>query len=78
MPQSSALTKKQVHALATRMVGVCREMNATGINQGLSGNLSVRCEDGFLITPTSTAYDVMTPEHIVHCDREGRVISGGR
>ena len=78
MLQASASTTKQVHALATRMVATCREMNATGLNQGISGNLSVRCDDGFLITPTSTAYDAMTPEDIVHCDREGRVISGGR
>lgn len=40
-------------ALRLEMVETCRRMNATGLNQGTSGNLSVRSRDGFLITPTS-------------------------
>jgi len=41
-------------------------MNALGINQGKSGNLSVRTEPGgFLVTPSGLAYDAMEPEDIV-------------
>lgn len=41
------------------------KMNALGINQGKAGNVSVRCDDGFLITPTGIAYDETLPSHIV-------------
>lgn len=47
------------------MVATCREMNAIGLNQGTSGNLSHRIEGGMLITPTSLPYDRMGPEDIV-------------
>ena len=33
--------------LRERMVETCRLMNATGINQGTSGNLSARSGEGF-------------------------------
>ena len=42
----------------------CRTMNATGLNQGTSGNISVRFGDHMLITPTSIPYDEMTPDMI--------------
>ena len=42
----------------------CRELNASGINQGTSGNISVRFEDQMLISPSATPYDAMTPETI--------------
>ena len=57
--------------LRERMVETCRKMNATGINQGTSGNLSARCGEGFLITPSSLPYDDMCPEDLVEMDFEG-------
>ena len=57
--------------LRERMVETCRQMNATGINQGTSGNLSVRSGDGFLITPSSLPYDQMQLEDLVEMDFEG-------
>lgn len=59
------------HDLRDRMVQTCRAMNASGINAGTSGNLSVRFGDGMLITPSSLAYDVMTPEDIVFMAADG-------
>lgn len=53
------------------MIRICCEMNRIGVNQGTSGNLSVRVPDGFLITPTSLAYDKMTPEDIVEMRFDG-------
>ena len=53
------------------IIDACRRMNALGINQGTSGNISVRHGDGLLITPTSTPYDAMTPEQIVFMDMDG-------
>jgi len=53
------------------IIDACRRMNALGINQGTSGNISVRHGDGLLITPTSTPYDDMTPEQIVFMEMDG-------
>ena len=38
------------------IIDACRRMNALGINQGTSGNISVRHGDGLLITPTSSVF----------------------
>ncbi|MCK1475592.1 L-fuculose-phosphate aldolase [Bradyrhizobium sp. 197] len=53
------------------IIGACRRMNALGINQGTSGNISVRHVDGLLITPTSVPYDAMTPDQIVFMGMDG-------
>ncbi len=39
-------------------------MNALGINQGTSGNISVRSGGDMLITPSATPYETMTPDQI--------------
>lgn len=53
------------------MVATCRRMNASGINQGTSGNISIRNPQGFLITPTSLPYDRMEPEDLVQMRFDG-------
>ena len=60
------------------IIDACRRMNALGINQGTSGNISVRDGDGLLITPTSVPYDAMTPEQIVFMDMNGAFMEGHR
>lgn len=52
-------------SLREEMVATCRRMNASGVNQGTSGNLSVRCGDGILITPSSLPYDQMEADDLV-------------
>lgn len=46
------------------VIDACLQMNASGLNQGTSGNISVRDGARMLITPSATAYDAMTPEMI--------------
>jgi L-fuculose-phosphate aldolase len=53
------------------MIATCRRMNASGLNQGTSGNLSVRVEDGFLLTPTGMDYDALVPEDLVRVRFDG-------
>ena len=60
--------------LRGHMIETCLKMNAHGINQGTSGNLSVRYGDGFLITPSSTPYDQISPEDIVQMDWDGTYV----
>jgi L-fuculose-phosphate aldolase len=52
-------------ALREAMIATARRMNASGLNQGTSGNLSQRVEDGFLLTPTGMDYDSLEPEDLV-------------
>lgn len=47
------------------IIDACLRMNALGINQGTSGNISVREGEGMLVTPTSMPYESMRPEDIV-------------
>lgn len=54
------------------IISAGRRMNASGINQGTSGNLSHRVESGFLVTPTGMEYDVLRPEDIVLMRFDGR------
>jgi L-fuculose-phosphate aldolase len=53
------------------IIDACLRMNALGINQGTSGNISIRHGEGLLITPTSTPYETMRPEQIVHMGFDG-------
>lgn len=57
--------------LRVELIETCRRMNETGINQGTSGNVSVRAPEGFLITPSGIPYETMTPEQVVLMDLEG-------
>ncbi|WP_375773927.1 class II aldolase/adducin family protein [Archangium gephyra] len=53
------------------MILTARRMNASGLNQGTSGNLSQRVEDGFLLTPTGMDYDTLVPEDLVLMRMDG-------
>jgi L-fuculose-phosphate aldolase len=53
------------------IIDACLRMNALGINQGTSGNISLRHEGGLLITPTSVPYETMRPEQIVYMNLDG-------
>jgi L-fuculose-phosphate aldolase len=56
---------------ATRVLATARTMNACGINRGSAGNVSVRCEGGFIITPTGMAYDDCTAADMAKVGADG-------
>jgi L-fuculose-phosphate aldolase len=58
--------------LRQAVIDTCLRMNEEGINQGTSGNVSVRMADGLLITPTSLPYDQMGPADLVALDLGGQ------
>ncbi|HEU0222875.1 MAG TPA: class II aldolase/adducin family protein [Paracoccaceae bacterium] len=64
--------RKAEKALRAEIVTRCREMNAAGINQGTSGNISARFGDRMLITPSAIPYDAMEPEMIAAIPLETR------
>jgi L-fuculose-phosphate aldolase len=62
---------KDERALRADIVAKARWMNAAGLNQGTSGNISARYKDVLLITPSATPYDAMTPETIAAMPLDG-------
>ncbi|MDF1748651.1 MAG: class II aldolase/adducin family protein, partial [Alphaproteobacteria bacterium] len=52
-------------ALSRGIIDTCKAMNASGINQGKSGNVSARFGSGMLITPSGVSYDSLKPMDIV-------------
>lgn len=56
---------------AARVLATARAMNASGINRGSAGNVSVRCAGGFIITPTGMAYDACTAQDMVKVEADG-------
>ncbi len=52
---------KAERELRREIVACCREMNASGINQGTSGNVSARLGDTMLISPSAVPYDALEP-----------------
>ena len=59
-------------SLRKAVVAAARRLGPLGINQGTSGNVSVRAGDGLLVTPSGIPYDELTPGQIVWMDPEGR------
>lgn len=53
------------------IVEACLRMEKAGLNQGTSGNVSVRHGEGFLVTPSSLPYDRMTPDDVVAMGWDG-------
>lgn len=53
------------------IIDACLELNALGLNQGTSGNVSVRYEDRMLISPSATPYHRTTPDMIASLDLSG-------
>jgi L-fuculose-phosphate aldolase len=58
-------------AVRRSIVDACRQMNVLGLNQGTSGNISVRWRDGLLITPSGLPYERMTRADIVPMNLDG-------
>jgi L-fuculose-phosphate aldolase len=57
--------------LAAQVLATARAMNASGINRGSAGNVSARCDEGFLITPTGMAYDACTADDMATVGADG-------
>ena len=60
------------------LIDAALRMQALGLNQGTSGNLSLRIASGLLITPSGLAYDVLQPADIVAMAPDGTVEPGQR
>ena len=58
--------------LRRALVATARKTSHLGLNRGTSGNVSVRCRGGFLVTPSGFPYDAMRPQDVVAMTLDGR------
>ena len=65
-------------ALRESMLHGMRRLAALGLNRGTSGNLSVCCASGFLVTPTGVAPEELQAQAMVAMDLSGRVLGPGK
>jgi len=60
---------------------ICRfglSIFARGLTFGSSGNISVRLDDGWLMTPTGATLGTLDPARLAKLDRDGRHVSGDK
>ncbi len=58
-------------ALRESLLGTVRKMAELALNKGTSGNCSVRCRDGFLVTPSGMSVEQMTAAGMVYMQLDG-------
>lgn len=58
-------------SLRLELIETCRAMNRLNINSGTAGNVSVRTDEGFLISPTGIEYEKLRPDNIVVMRMDG-------
>ena len=58
---------------------ICRfgtSLHQRGLTAGSSGNISVRIDDGWLLTPTNSSLGALDPARLAKLDWSGRLLSG--
>ena len=69
----------KLEQLRKTVVRGAQEIYSKGLVEDGEGNVSVRInKNEILVTPTSTKYNMLSPELIVHMDLEGNVIGSGK
>nr|GAJ33942.1 hypothetical aldolase class II protein HI1012 [Bradyrhizobium sp. DOA9] len=53
-----------------------RSLFERGLTPGSSGNISVRLDDGWLVTPTNASLGFLDPAKLSRLDQQGRLVSG--
>ena len=59
------------YSLRKEIVATCLAMERNGINQGTSGNVSARWQEGLLVTPSGLPYETMSPDEIIYLEMDG-------
>jgi L-fuculose-phosphate aldolase len=60
------------------LLAAARKLAAQGMMPGTSGNVSVRVDEGLLITPSGVPYDLLEPAGLVELDADGVPLGHGR
>jgi 3-dehydro-4-phosphotetronate decarboxylase len=64
--------------LRERIVEIGRSLYRRGLSPGSSGNISVRLEDGWLLTPTNSCLGELDPAGLSKLDWNGNLVSGDK
>lgn len=59
------------------MVDAARRLVALGLNCGTAGNIGVRLENSFLVTPSGVAAEHLSADRMVKLDYSGTVVGAG-
>lgn len=62
--------------LREKISRIAKSIFDRGLTAGSSGNLSVRCKDGWLMTPTGSTFSDLDPTKISLLDSKGNLLSG--
>lgn len=57
--------------LRSELVQIAQKLDTLGLNHGTAGNVSVRCGDGFLITPSGMGAEGLTEDDLVLMTMDG-------
>ncbi|MDR2896970.1 MAG: L-ribulose-5-phosphate 4-epimerase [Propionibacteriaceae bacterium] len=73
-----AAARDEADRLKVELVGLHQELIRWGLVVWTAGNVSARVPgaDLFVIKPSGVAYDQLTPDQMVVCDFEGRLVEG--
>jgi L-fuculose-phosphate aldolase len=69
--QNQSESKLREQLLGEQLLKISQKLAELGLNKGASGNASVRCEDGFLVTPSGIGAEEMTPGSMVKMQFDG-------
>lgn len=69
-------TQQAEHRLRDQIVEYGRSLFDRGLTAGSSGNLSVRLQDGWLLTPTNSSLGRLDPATLSRLDQDGHLVSG--
>lgn len=58
------------------IVGIARSMFDRGLTHGSTGNISLRIDDGWLMTPTGSSFGALDPARLSKLDANGQHIGG--
>jgi len=67
---------KREQELREQIVEVGLNLYRRGLSPGSSGNISVRMEDGWLVTPTNSSLGNLNPGNLSKLDWDGNLLSG--
>ena len=62
--------------LRDELCRVGRSLHARGYVHGTTGNVSARCDDGWLLTPTGSNLGSLDPARLSKLDDDGKLVSG--
>ena len=66
----------QEHQLRDQICDLGKSIYDRGLTHGSTGNISVRCPDGWLLTPTGSNLGKLDPAQLSKLDWNGKLISG--